>query len=373
MEYLFLLGRNFELSEREIFSKLKSWGIEVLDSFRIKNGLLVDTDKLLKKNIIDEFGGVISIGKILFKGKREDVLKELENKNLIFKNKNNFSYIVYDFSESFYDDVCDLLRKKFRAEKFKATQKKISGTMESQGGENVSIVGSKLIDEQFFVFEKEGELIFGKFVEFYNYEALELRDMKKPVRRESLSISPRLAKMMINVSGVKDGGKILDPFCGVGVILQEGLLMNKNVIGIDMDRDAINGAKKNLEWFGFSKNKYRLINGDSSGIRIESCDVLVAEPDFGEILKKSISKEKALNMIGKYERLMVKVLNNLKSGIKKKIVFTAPFILCNNKKRIGCDFEKVTEKTGLRVVEGFPLEEFRKKQIVGRQIVVMKN
>ena len=41
-----------------------------------------------------------------------------------------------------------------------------------------------------------------------------------------------------------------------------------------------------------------------------------------------------------------------------------------DKKRIGVDLKKLADKTGLKVVEGFPIPEFRENQVVGRHIVV---
>jgi tRNA G10 N-methylase Trm11 len=120
----------------------------------------------------------------------------------------------------------------------------------------------------------------------YNYAELELRDMKKPVRREKLAISPRLAKIMINLSQVKTSEKLVDPFCGVGVILQEALIQGINVIGIDKDKNAINGARENLKWGKFQKEKYLLLNRNSKKVKIPWANVLVSEPDLGEILKK---------------------------------------------------------------------------------------
>ena len=88
--------------------------------------------------------------------------------------------------------------------------------------------------------------------------------MEKPFRREELAISPRLAKIIINLSEVKTKGKIIDPFCGIGVILFEGLLKNLNVTGIDIDKNAIEGAEQNLEWGKFSNKNYKLANSQQT-------------------------------------------------------------------------------------------------------------
>ena len=199
----------------------------------------------------------------------------------------------------------------------------------------------------------------------------EKRDMNKPVRRESLSISPRLAKILINLSLIKKGETLVDPFCGIGVILQESLIQNLKVIGIDKDREAIKGANQNLSWAKFNKENYRLISNDSSSVNIDKANAIATEPDLGDILKKIPTKEKAQEIQEGFENLMIKVINNLKNKISGRIVFTAPDIRIG-KKRISCNIERILERTKLRLVEGFPIKEFRQGQIVGREIFVLE-
>ena len=72
-----------------------------------------------------------------------------------------------------------------------------------------------------------------------------------------------------------------------------------------------------------------------------------------------------------FENLIIKVLNNLKKNISGRIVFTSPLIKCG-KKRIGCDFSRISRETGLKLIGGFPIPEYRGDQIVGRNIVVFE-
>ncbi len=372
MKYLFILGRNVELSLAEVFSYFERIGNKIMDYELRENAVLVDLEKSIGK-VIDDFGGVISIGEVLCEGDEEGILDCLDKRELYFGKGNKFNYCVWNYSD-FYDEVSSYLKKRFRKEKLKATQKNLTGKIKSQKGERFQKLNSKLINEEFFVFENK-RLYFGMISEKCNYEELEKRDMLRPVRRESLSISPRLAKIMINLSQAEKGEKLLDPFCGVGVILQEALLQGLDVVGIDKDKTAVRGAEENLRYLNFSHQKYKLINWDSSTAKINEVNVLVTEPDFGETLKKIPTKEKAQKMLGDYESLMIKVLNNLSNLVLGKIVFTAPFIRIG-KKRLGCDINKILERTGLEIAQikniNFPINEFRENQLVGRQIFILK-
>ncbi len=373
MKYLFILGRNVELSLAEIFSYFEKVGNEIKDYEIKKNAVLLDLEKPISK-IINNFGGVISIGEVLCEGNKKELISCLDKKELYFGEKNKFNYCLWDFADNSVEEISRYLKKRFRSEKLKAVQKTLTGRIELQSGKKVQNIVSNLINKEFFLFGDE-KLYFGKVTEKCDYEKLEQRDMTRPVRRESLSISPRLAKIIINLSQVKKNGKLLDSFCGVGVILQEALLQEIEVIGIDKDKKAINGARENLEYQNFSKEKYKLINWDSSTAKISEVNVLVTEPDLGETLKKIPTKEKAKKMLKDYENLMIKILGNLSNLVLGKIVFTAPFIRIG-KKRLGCDMDRVLEKTDLKLSTikniKFPIPEFRGNQIVGREIFVLE-
>ena len=346
MKYLFILGRNIELSIAEIKSYFELTNNKILNKHFNQKGFLIELERELKKGEIDNLGGTIAIGQVL-----SNSVDDLDKIEIYLGEKNNISYSIWNMSEK-EEILREYLKKRFKKEKLKAVFKY---------QEN-----SPKVDEAFFSFEEN----YGKIIQKCDYDILEKRDMGKPIRRESLAISPRLAKTMINLSQVKESGTLVDCFCGIGVILQEALLQNKKVIGIDRDKDAIKGASKNLEWFGFSKDQYELINFDSKKVKISKANVLVTEPDLGEILRKISSKTKAKETLQEFEDLMIGVLKNLKENISGRIVFTSPLIK-TPEKRIACNIDRILENTGLKLVLG-GFDDFRDKQIVGRRIFVLE-
>jgi tRNA G10 N-methylase Trm11 len=372
MKYFFILGRNPQLSVAEVFSYLKRTENKIRDSKIKGNSLLVELENSLDGDAIDFLGGVISIGIVLASGNFREIVNNLKKQELYFGYKNNINYVIWDFVEDELNEIRAYLKKRFKSEKLRASEKKLREKMGLQSGEKADWLGSKNVDEEYFVFgDASGENYFGRIVQKTNYSKIEKRDMEKPVRREELAISPRMAKIMINLSEVKENEKLLDVFCGIGVILEEALLQELKIIGIDKDEKAIKGSEENLNWFGFNKESYELINGDSSRVRIGKVDVLVSEPDLGETLKKIPTTEKAKTQLRNFENLMVKVLNNLKENVKGRIVFTSPLIRIM-KKRIGCNIDFILDKTGLKLVRGFPIDEYRGNQIVGRRVFVLE-
>jgi tRNA G10 N-methylase Trm11 len=365
-KYLFVLGRNIGLSGAEVESFLEKERIKFNILSNVKNGLLVETDKVLEKGTVEKLGGTISIGEVLAEGSFGKISQELDTKSIYFEKGNKLNYVVFNFGGDDYEEILDYLKMRFKGEKLKATEKKITGNIKLQTGEFVPNVISNLINEEYFVFGN----CFGKIIDQIDYDAVEKRDMEKPVRRNELSISPRLAKILINLSQVRKEETLLDPFCGVGTILQEALLQNVKVIGVDRDKNAIHNAKVNLKWFKFKEENYKVIDGDSSLIKIPKINAVATEPDLGELHTKSPTPEKAKQIVSGFEKLMINVLNNLKKEVNGRIVFTAPLIETGRKK-ISPDFNKIAKAVGLKIVLG-PIQEFREKSIVGRNILVFE-
>lgn len=361
MKYFFILGRNPELSIAELRAIFGNFEFE-----RKSNAIVAEIPEI-KKDFIGKLGGIVSIGEIL--GEVEN-LSEIDSQSLYLGTKNSMSYVLWNFSNAEKSgQVLKYLKSRFKEEKLRAVEKRISGKMNLQSGGTVpSLSNKKLIDEQYFVFGN----YFGRVVATCDYEQIEARDMEKPVRRENLAISPRLAKILINLSEVKPGETLLDCFCGIGVILEEALLQGIDVVGIDRDKDAIEGAKKNLRHFGIEKENFMLMNLDSTTAKIPKVQGIATEPDLRETLKRSLSEKTAMKALSKYEGLMIRVLNNFKLKVSGKIAFTGPCIKTWTKKRFSCNIARILDETGLKIESGFPIQEFREGQVVGREIFVLK-
>ena len=389
MRYLFILGRNPLLSEAEILSYFEREGIKKLSHKMRLNALLIEVDRELKlKEMINELGGTVAAGKVLLSGNAEDVIKEIESKLIYFGRENKVVYSVLDYcDEDAFSDVLDAMKKNFRNERLKARYKGVSGTIKLQSGKIVHGSPEKILlrDMNYFAFgcENQGnkEIYFGYLDASYDSSESEKRDMEKPFRRESLAISPRLARILINLSQVKKGENLLDPFCGIGVILGEGMLRGINVTGIDIDASAIADARKNMNWFGANYSgeaNFKIINGDSSVIKVENVDGVATEPSLGELMKNIPQRGKAEQIVREFENLMIDVINNIMKEMKKgaKMAFTAP-LLKTQSGRVSCNIGRICDNTGLRVYEiknsciKFPIQEYREDSIVGRDIFVL--
>ncbi|HIH38313.1 hypothetical protein J4460_08015 [Candidatus Woesearchaeota archaeon] len=69
-----------------------------------------------------------------------------------------------------------------------------------------------------------------------------------------ISLHPRLARALVNLTGVPDDGVIIDPMCGTGGFLIEAGLMGIRSRGYDIDEKILAKCKANLDHFKIEKS-----------------------------------------------------------------------------------------------------------------------
>lgn len=91
-------------------------------------------------------------------------------------------------------------------------------------------------------------------------EAYARRDQARPARDARVGmLPPKLAQIIINLATGKIEQnlenaerrhriRVLDPFCGTGVVLQEAMLMGYSVVGTDIEPRMVDYTKRNLQW-----------------------------------------------------------------------------------------------------------------------------
>ena len=359
MKTFFILGRNPELSRAEILSFLKARNRTHEEILFEENLLIIETNEDEKFDI-QEFGGTIKLGKIIFDGIPQEFSVYLNENEVIPSDK--FSYATFGNQDS------ELLKEKFKSERKKAMLKHGKRQILFQDGGKTNLPNA---DFDIFYHEHNGNILFGITTQNYDHTQTKNRDTNKPVRRESLAISPRIAKILINLSEAKPHDKLLDPFCGIGGIIQEALLKNINAYGIDKDIKATSDAKENLKWISEQyniKTKYTIENTDSRKTPDLQFDAIATETPLGKLLKKKPSDQEAEKIIQDFEALIIPILTKLKK-VKKpnaKIAITFPVI-----RKFHTDIRKIADRTGLKPTLA-PILESRPDQFISRDILVLQ-
>ena len=119
-------------------------------------------------------------------------------------------------------------------------------------------------------------------IEKYHLDKKHFEDIK-PHKRPFFfpgSMSPKLARCMVNLSRVKAEQLVLDPFCGTGGILIEAGLIGCKVVGSDVNWKMKNGTAINLEYCGIKD--YRTFHLDVRELRMyEKVASVVTDPPYG--------------------------------------------------------------------------------------------
>ncbi len=92
-----------------------------------------------------------------------------------------------------------------------------------------------------------------------------------------VSLSPKLARALVNLSGISKG-VVCDPFCGTGGILIEASLMGFKVAGYDISSEMIQKTDQNFRFLGLGN--YALKVDDALKIKIKF-DFVVSDLPYG--------------------------------------------------------------------------------------------
>jgi len=112
-----------------------------------------------------------------------------------------------------------------------------------------------------------------------------------------ISLHPKLARALVNISSIKEGEILLDPFCGTGGLLIEAGLIGAKIIGSDIEEKMINGCKKTLDFYKI--NNYKLFCSDIGNVNkfITKVDAIVTDLPYG---KSTTTKGEKMDLL--YER-----------------------------------------------------------------------
>ncbi len=236
-----------------------------------------------------------------------------------------------------------------------------------------------------------------------NITALAARDQGRP-RRDAFvgMLPPKLAQIMINLAGLsqemaplantarpieankpnRSSLRILDPFCGTGVLLQEAALMGYAVYGTDLAEKMVRYSSENLAWL---HDKYRvdtksdLAEGDATDTTWhQPVDAVVSEVYLGQPFSAPPSASKLTEVRGNCNHIIGLFLKNLSNQITPgtPVVLAVPAWKDTRgsfthlplvQKLDSYGFERVS----LSTVDSDALMYFRPDQVVARELLIL--
>jgi tRNA G10 N-methylase Trm11 len=424
--YLFISGKNWMLSLAELTAYFKARNIKFEIQFFSGEFFALSFEKEINASAIANLGGTIKIGEVKTRFRTETVKEAFLKKNKQSKAQITDSLASSGLVEGMAKSPDKLL--------FGVSVYCTESTLRSSSGLVQRFVGSAVKNEladlgknsNFMGFssdrkqaqlshvevlkknliENQAEVLFcigrsetfvATTVAVHNPFEFQKRDIYKPNQRKIFGMPPRIARIMVNLSTCTPGKVLLDPFCGVGTILQEALMEKAAVVGMDVNPWCVKAATENLEWlvqeYGLGAADFRVLQGDVSRlvekIGQETMDCIVCEPDLGPALRQVPTGPYAEKIIAKLEPLYFGFVDQAYRALKPsgRLVLVTPYIKTRSgqavtmpiiEKLVSLGFKKVyafskdmfsQSAGGLeRLVNTDSLVEMDERHMIGREI-----
>jgi tRNA (guanine10-N2)-dimethyltransferase len=95
------------------------------------------------------------------------------------------------------------------------------------------------------------EFLFGRVIHRVDRSRLESTKVAHRAFSRPISLHPKFARALVNLSRVPMAGTVLDPFCGTGGVILEAAAMGMRPIGSDRDRKMVAGTRASLRGIAF--------------------------------------------------------------------------------------------------------------------------
>ncbi len=260
IKYIFFLGRKPLLSLAELVSVLPP-ETEYLALQKEFLSVALPAELPTPQKLLDRLGGTTKIVKVDLES-RSGQLAQMISDLAAEKFQGRTDKIRYAISlHSLTGTSEQLLKNSLMLTKKKLKKSELSSRFVNNNFQNpptALLLGENILGKgaEFCAVEMDGgNWQIGQTVAIQNINDYTARDFERPERDPKLGmLPPKLAQILINLSGVRpeaadsEKSSIYDPFCGIGTILMEGILMGMDVTGSDLSAENIDKCRKNLDW-----------------------------------------------------------------------------------------------------------------------------
>lgn len=355
-----------------------------------KDVLLLSTDQELNiEDDIKNLGGTIKSGVVFdstINTKTEFIVNKV--KNILKPGKQKFKFGV-----SYYGDKKINLKPVGMEIKKILKEQSVSCrwvTSKETALSSVVVEQNKLIGNgiEISIIEDSGKYLLGRTLAVQPFKSLSFRDFGRPSRDDSSGmLPPKLAQIMINLSGAMKDDIILDPFCGSGTIITEAMLMGyTKIYGSDISAKAIKDTQDNIRWIKekFLSTKTKPTIKESSAVDVSqfmephTVSAIICEPFLGQQKGGFDIKKQTIELEKLYSDSLSEFRKVLKPG--GTIVMLFPVFFNKHKINPNLDGYEIVNPVPLKLIKNNIIKLTARRTIVyGRQgqrvfreIVVLK-
>ncbi len=344
--------------------------------------------------LMDQLGGTQKMGDVIGElpgTVDEDALITFLASQLEYgehERKLHFGISVYDFGDpAKVNQLAAMARKVGLSVKTALKAREISARFVMAKEAAISAVGvrkNELITKgaEFVLLAAPDKIVIGTTAAVQDAEFWSERDFGRPRRNAKQGmLPPKLARMMINMSGVAmdaKGATLLDPFCGSGTVLMEAAILGcSKIIGGDIASGAIHDTRENISWLtrsGATMPPMELFVSKAADIGTHvppnSVDAVVTETYLGLPRQGTETVEDVHKAVDYIETLYRESFGGMHNVLKgNAMVLLASPVHFLNGKSYAPDVVRIMESVGYThaPLADEPLTYQREGQLVGRR------
>jgi tRNA G10 N-methylase Trm11 len=395
-QWLFQLGRERRLALAELSAVLGPRREPVQGSLRT---VILPTPLVWTPDTLQErLGGVIKIGRVLAQLPSDTSRAELRN----WLTADLIKRPIRDFGISLIDGRWKQVDRDQLGLSVKRSLKEHGGVGRFVAGQALELPSVLVRDQllgrgrEYLIAWTGTTITLAETVTVQPWKSWSRRDYDRPARDTKRGmLPPKLARMMLNLGQFNREANILDPFCGVGTVLQEAALLGfTHLIGSDQDGRAIEDTKTNLDWLRRERSTLafdlRLYHTSLQGLdrsllrHVKPIIGITTEADLGPIDLSSRPAMIRRELFQKLGPLYASWLRHLFDLLERgeRAVLAYPLL---REPHTSLPLLDVVEKIGWRVIPAFPtgwqehpateqqktpvLTYAREDQLIARQII----
>lgn len=415
--YIAILGRLPELSIAELESRFGSNAVDWFSKTFIVSHTgtaTIETDTVS----IEQLGGTTKAGRVVLDLPKSDwrrvsetIVKEYSKSWSTSEGKITLGISAYNFDKVSSREVQRIgILIKQNLKKHTVSLRVIPNTEPSLNTatshhNKLGLSPNKI--ELLIVRGDSGRIIVAESTGAQNITALAARDQARPKRDAFVGmLPPKLALMMVNLAaGARQESlststtpRLLDAFCGTGVILQEAALLGYDTYGTDLSDKMIDYTRGNLEWLQKTRHlafKLTSHQGDAMTTKWQQpIDLVVSETYLGQPFNTFPGYDKIEQIRRNCSHILSDFLANLAPQIKSgtPVCIATPVWFEEDGRMIGpppihtphyrpgnyelSEFSEILKDAGytqvtFKNVRPKDLIYYRSGQVVGRELIIM--
>lgn len=263
------------------------------------------------------------------------------------------------FSEEIYKSVKEDLKRMgvVKTKLLRGEIRKVDSSWEYEVSSQLLQKEGVIEDGFEIVAVKLRDWLIGKTIAVVDHIGYRQRDLERPVQDPRITIPPKLARILVNLAACKKGETLLDPFCGLGTILGEAIMSGLNVIGVDIEFDKVEGARKNLNWllnkYDIKDSKVELFRGYAENLNKvlgrRVVDGVATEPILLPPLKHLPTDQEAERMLEQSSKIYYKSLPSISRHLKTggRLAMVLPCVRSRSRRILSFDISREASKVGL--------------------------